>query len=70
MYQDAFGQRLTLYVCPLAAKNGDTAFSFSQEERVAVFYWIDASLGYALSGELPRSDLLRIATAVYQQLNP
>jgi anti-sigma factor RsiW len=70
MYQDAKGKRLTLYVSPLATKSSDTAFRFSQEDRVAVFYWIDASLGYALSGELPREELLRIANTVYKQLNP
>jgi anti-sigma factor RsiW len=70
MYQDAKGKRLTLYVSRLAAENRDTAFRFSQEEKVAVFYWIDGRLGYALSGELPKPELLEIATSVYRQLNP
>ena len=35
-----------------------------------MFYWIDRRLGYALSGEIGKEDLLRVATAVYQQLNP
>ncbi len=59
MYQDAKGKRLTLYVSRLAAENRDTAFRFSQEDKVAVFYWIDGRLGYALSGELPKPELLR-----------
>jgi len=70
MYQDAKGKRLTLYVSRLATESRDTAFRFSQEEKVAVFYWIDGRLGYALSGELPKPELLEIATAVYRQLNP
>ena len=70
MYQDAKGKRLTLYVSRLAAENRDTAFRFSQEDKVAVFYWIDGALGYALSGELPKADLLNIATTVYKQINP
>jgi anti-sigma factor RsiW len=70
MYQDAKGKRLTLYVSRLAAESRDTAFRFSQEDKVAVFYWIDGRLGYALSGELPKPELLEIATAVYRQLNP
>ncbi|MCX7892033.1 MAG: anti-sigma factor [Burkholderiales bacterium] len=69
MYQDARGQRLTLYVSRANA-NRDTAFRFSQEERVSVFYWVDGRLGYALSAELPREELLAVATAVYRQLNP
>jgi len=70
MYQDGKGKRLTLYVSRLAGKQRDTAFRFSQEEKVSVFYWIDGALGYALSGELPKADLLNVATTVYKQLNP
>jgi anti-sigma factor RsiW len=69
MYQDARGQRLTLYVSRSNA-NRDTAFRFSQEDRVSVFYWVDGKLGYALSSELPKERLLAVATTVYQQLNP
>jgi len=70
MYQDGKGKRLTLYVSRLAGKQRDTAFRFSQEDKVSVFYWIDGALGYALSGELPKADLLNIATTVYKQINP
>jgi anti-sigma factor RsiW len=70
MYQDARGKRLTLYVSRLAGGQRDTAFRFAQEERIAVFYWIDGPLGYALSADLPKQDLLAIATSVYKQINP
>jgi anti-sigma factor RsiW len=69
MYQDARGQRITLYVSLRDAEPRDTAFRFSQEDKVAVFYWIDGKLGYALSGELDRASLLAVATVVYRQLN-
>ena len=64
------GARLTLYVSAQRGETRETAFRFSQEDRVSVFYWIDGRNGYALSGELGREQLLRIANAVYQQLNP
>ena len=70
MYQDGKGKRLTLYVSRLAGKQRDTAFRFSQEDKVSVFYWIDGTLGYALSGELPKAELLSVATTVYKQINP
>jgi anti-sigma factor RsiW len=70
MYQDAKGQRITLYVSIRDTEPRDTAFRFSQEDKVAVFYWIDGKLGYALSGEMDRSSLLAVATVVYRQLNP
>jgi anti-sigma factor RsiW len=68
MYQDARGQRITLYVSRRDAER-DTAFRFSQEDKVAVFYWIDGKLGYALSGEMDRASLLAVATVVYRQIN-
>jgi anti-sigma factor RsiW len=70
MYQDARGQRLTLYVRENRERYHETAFRFAQDGGVRVFYWIDRGLGYALSGEINKDDLLRTATAVYQQLNP
>ena len=70
MYQDTRGQRLTLYVRADAEDSRETAFRYAQEGKVGVFYWLDGKLGYALSGELAKDDLLRVATTVYRQLNP
>lgn len=70
MYQDANGQRLTLYVRTAARDSSETAFRFTQERGVSVFYWIDGKFGYALSGETDKTELLRVAKSVYQQLNP
>jgi len=70
MYQDTQGQRLTLYVRVSGEARGQTAFRFAQENGVGVFYWLDGRIGYALSGESDRAELLRIADVVYRQLNP
>ena len=70
MYQDKNGQRLTLYIKTDSGAERETAFRFSQEGSVGVFYWIDRRLSYALSGEVAKDDLLRVANAVYQKLNP
>lgn len=70
MYQDSKGQRMTLYVRVSKEVREQTAFRFSRENNVGVFYWIDGRLGYALSGETDRAELLRVADAVYRQLNP
>lgn len=69
MYQDAAGKRLTLYVST-DVDNRDTAFRYTAENEVHVFYWIDQDLGYALSGELPQAEMLRVARGVYEQLIP
>jgi len=68
MYQDGGGKRLTLYVTGKTQKEPTTAFRFAQEGPVSVFYWIDADCGYAITAEIGKGDLARIATAVYQQL--
>jgi len=71
MYQTAQGRRITLYVRTEAAENRETAFRFAAEGNVKVFYWIDRRLGYAVSSaDLGKDDLLKVANAVYQQLNP
>src|SRR5262249_6949883 len=70
MYQDGKGQRLTLYVRVNADESRETAFRFAQENSIGVFYWLDHKLGYALSGEIEKGELLRVANAIYKQLNP
>ena len=69
MYQEASGQRLTLYVSTEHPTNRDTAFRFAREGQINVFYWIDGAYGYALSASIPKDELARIATAVYEQLD-
>jgi anti-sigma factor RsiW len=70
MYQEKNGQRLTLYIKTDASSERETAFRYSQEGTVGVFYWIDHRLSYALSGECGKEELLKVANAVYQKLNP
>ena len=70
MYQDSAGKRLTLYVSKPNRADQPAAFRYAQEGPVSVFYWMDRDCGYALSGELDRPTLTRIATAVYKQLEP
>lgn len=68
MYQDASGQRLTLYLSTENARPQDAGFRFAREGEVNVFYWVDGRFGYALSAGMDKGELARIATAVYDQL--
>jgi len=68
MYEDKDGKRLTLYAVTDPAQRGKTAFRYAEEKGVAVFYWIDGPLGYALAGKMTRQELLKLADAVYAQL--
>ena len=69
MYQDAGGRRLTLYVRTQEASDSATAFRYSMQDGVAVFYWIDGAIGYALSGDMDKTRLLQAAEVVYRELN-
>ena len=68
MYQDANGQRMTLYVTTENAAQPETGFRFAREGQVNVFYWVDGKFGYALSAGLDKGELAKVATAVYDQL--
>ena len=71
MYQCKMGTRVTLYVRANAPSNRETAFLYSTEGAVKVFYWIDRKLGYAVSSaDIDKETLLKVAQAAYQQLNP
>ena len=77
MFEDAAGQRVTLYIGAIAPARGadaqdtaaqETAFRFSADDPVPSFYWVDQGFGYALAGKLPREALLSLASTVYKQL--
>lgn len=69
MYEDGNGQRVTLYVRRDAEGRGETGFRRAREDGVEVFYWVDRDLGYALSGEVGRADMRRLADAAYRQIS-
>jgi len=73
MFQDASGQRVTLYLGALdkaaAGMAGqETGFRFEPQAGIPSFYWVDQGFGYALAGQLPRAALMQLAQAVYRQL--
>ena len=70
MYQDAGGQRLTLYLRTDLPENQETAFRYAREDGLSVFYWVEGPVGYALVGSLGRETLLGVAEAVYRNLTP
>lgn len=67
MYEDRAGRRITVYMARNPA-NRETAFLFRTEGAVRSFYWLEGSLGYAISGEIERGELMPIAKAIYDNL--
>ena len=75
MFQNAQGQRITLYLGALekTAKATDllaTQFRFEPDAAVPSFYWAEQGFGYALSGQVDRATLMALANSVYGQISP
>jgi anti-sigma factor RsiW len=68
MYEDQSGQRLTVMV-GRDDSNRATAFRSVSAEGLDTFYWIDGALGYAVTGEISRELLQKVAAECYQQFN-
>jgi anti-sigma factor RsiW len=73
MFQDAAGNRITLYLgavdkAPGGTDTRETSFNFAADGPTPSFYWIDQGFGYALAGAVPRDVLLKLAQSVYRQL--
>ncbi|KQV82080.1 anti-sigma factor [Rhizobium sp. Root1220] len=66
MYEDQGGERLTVLVGRNAA-NRTTSFRFASADSVETFYWIDGELGYAVTGEISRDMLRKVAEECYKQ---
>ncbi len=66
MYENATGQRLTILLGK-NPENAETSFRFESAGPVETFYWIDGSIGYAVTGELGRAELQAIAEECYRQ---
>ena len=80
MYRKAQGEgaqaRLTLSVSSetgdpgaTGGKNAGTSFSFAQQGKVNVFYWVDGPFGYAISADADQAELTRVSSEVYRQLD-
>jgi anti-sigma factor RsiW len=71
MYQCKQGTRVTLYVRTEMPDHEETAFRYSDEGNVRVFYWIDRTFGYAVSSaDIGKDVLFKVANTAYAQLNP
>jgi anti-sigma factor RsiW len=68
MYQDKDGKRVTLYIRRGAWKNRETAFHYTQQDGLRVFYWLDGPMGYAVSGDVEKSRLMAVAHRVHLSL--
>jgi len=64
MYEDARGNRLTVYVRRIADPGSASEFQYREQGDLHVFYWVDGEMGYAVIGTQPASRLVTVASAV------
>lgn len=74
MYEDAAGQRVTVYLRKPdtgPADSATVAFRYDRQGDLGLFYWVEgqgaSATGYALVGKMPRDQLLALAEAIYRQ---
>ncbi len=74
MYQNAEGQRVTVYLRKPDSGPADPAaasFRYERQGELGLFYWVEGqgagATGYALVGSVPREQLLALAQAIYDQ---
>jgi anti-sigma factor RsiW len=70
MYENALGARITLYVRRGVWENRESGFQFAEQDDARTFYWVNGPMGYALSGNLSRAELLVLSEVVFRQLVP
>jgi anti-sigma factor RsiW len=68
MYQDQSGRRVTLY-CRATSEAGETSFRIVHRDKLIALYWRDEGTAWALLGELPQDELLRLGHLTYQALS-
>ncbi len=69
MYERKDNTRITLYIRRGAWRNNKTAFHYSNQGSISVLYWIDGEMGYALVGDLDKSELFNLSQDVFQQIS-
>ena len=67
MYEDASGQRVTLYITRAPSRQKTDLRSASQGNADG-YWWVEGDLGCVVAGEIPRAKLHRLASDSYRQL--
>lgn len=65
MYQDVSGSRVSLYVRRGSWDKENMPLHYEEENGLAAFTWVDNSMGYALSGDIQKKDLLALAETAH-----
>jgi anti-sigma factor RsiW len=67
VYDDSKGRRVMVYLVSNANNEG-TTIQFRDQNGVRSLYWLEGPLGYALTGNLERDELMPIANVVKEKM--
>jgi len=68
MYEDADKRRIAIFLASNPAGE-ESAFVMSAHGPVTACYWLTDRLGFVITGETSRDQLMTIANAVYKQVD-
>jgi anti-sigma factor RsiW len=68
MYQNAAGERLTLYMTTATIRRNDTKIRYLHDGARTTYYWAWDRVGYALSGQIGEAKLKAIAYDTCKEL--
>jgi anti-sigma factor RsiW len=69
MYENAKGQRVTLFTRKRQSGEADSAFRYASKGKVNGFYWTDSELSFVLISDVPKEQISNMAHVVYEKLN-
>ena len=69
MYENARGQRVTLFTRKRQSGEADSAFRYASKGKVNGFYWTDSELSFVLISDVPKEEISNMAHVVYERLN-
>ena len=67
MYQNAAGERVTIYVTA-ALPDRQPAYEFTRQEGADAFYWANSRITCTVVGTLPEDQMQAVSRAIYRQL--
>ncbi|EAV41067.1 Predicted transmembrane transcriptional regulator [Stappia aggregata IAM 12614] len=68
MYDDEDGKRVTVYL--RRGVDGEPKFQFVKSGTEQAFFWSDTAFTYAVTGDMPRPELLNLAHLIQTQFDP
>ena len=69
MYENTAMARVTVYIRRYTWAGKITSFTYAEENGVGVYFWHNRTMGYAVTGEINKDQLIVVAQAVHNFFN-